>query len=310
MQGHWRAAAILRESRADTLRFAAWYLAEGAASLLLHFDDPQDPAIGVLDDHPRITCIRCTDEFWQGLGIAPDAPFVKRQNAALTAAYHATTEPWFLNVDADEFLHVGDAALADLLAAQPPSVQALRVITAEAVGRAGPGPEPAPAVTHFRLPMERDAARRVYGDDAPLFGPRRKGLIGHPQGKSVTRTGIAGARVRQHWVETGDGARVAERVLDAGSGCHLLHLIGLDFDAWRAKLDWRSGSRGFTTPLTARIAAARAGPDPEAALRRLYDAMHRMDAARLARLAAEGARLDLALDLDARVRAAFGPAAI
>jgi len=300
MQGEWRAAAILNESLADTLRFAAWYLAEGASSLLLMFDNPQDPAIGVLSTHPKIDCIGCTAAFWQDLGMATDANFPKRQNAALTWAYGQTAEPWFLNVDADEFLYVEGRSIGDLLAAQPEGVDAVRVVTAEVVTPVTPK-----SALQFRLPMERPAAKRVYLGDAPLFGPRRKGLVGHPQGKSATRTGLAGVRVRQHWVEREDGSRVAEQEVDHAGRAFLLHMIGQDFDAWRRKLDWRSGSRGFTTPLTERIAAIMAGPDADARLRELYDAMHKLDDAALARLEAEGARLELALDLDAPARALF-----
>lgn len=300
MQVDWRAAAILNESLADTMRFAAWYLAEGAHSLLLFFDDPGAPAIGVLGAHPRITCVPCTADFWDGIGVAPDAPFVKRQNAALTHAYHITGETWFLNVDADEFLMVDGGGIAGLLAGHGHGVEAVRVETAEVV--AAPG-QPR---TQFRLPMPRDVARRVYGDNAYLFGPRRMGLIGHPQGKSATRTGIAGAQVRQHWVQRADGSRVTENLVGRKEHCYLLHMIGLDYDTWRGKLDWRSVSRGFTVPLTRRIEAAMQSDDPEARLREFHKAMHYMDADMLGRLADEGARLEVDLDLDGRVRDIFG----
>lgn len=301
MQGDWRAAAILRESLEDALRFAAWYLDRGANSLLLMFDDPEDPAIAVLGDHPRIDCVACTPAFWQGLGWAPDANFPKRQNAALTWAYQRTEEPWFLNVDADEFLHIEGRSIATLLGAQPQSVEAVRVVTAEAVR-----PEVPKDRLQFRLPMARDKARQVYGENAALFGPRRLGLIGHPQGKSATRTGLGDMRVRQHWVERPDGTPVAEREVGARQQAYLLHMIGYDFDAWQRKLEWRSDSRGFTTPLTRRIEAAMGSEAPEAGLRALYDAMHKMDDAALERLDAVGARLELDLDLEAPRRAIFG----
>ena len=303
MQGEWRAAAILNESLADTLRFAAWYLAEGATSLLLLFDDPRDPAIGVLGDHPRIDCVPCTPEFWAMLGMTPDIPFPKRQNAALTWAYHRTEEPWFLNVDADEFLHVEGRSIATLLAAQPRGVDAVRVLTAEVVRPVTPKDR-----LQFRLPMERAAARQVYKENAALFGPRRKGLIGHPQGKSATRTGLPDVRARQHWIERPDGTLVDERVMGAAQRGFLLHMIGYDFEGWRRKLDWRSVSRGFTTPLTRRIDAALESAAPEAELRALYDSMHMMDEDALDRLDAVGARLELALDLDAPRRRIFGAA--
>ncbi len=299
MQAEWRVAAILNEGLADTMRFAAWYLAEGAHSVLLFFDNPRDPAIGILGDHPRIECVPCTPDFWESIGIRPDARFVKRQNAALTHAYRNTEEPWFLNVDADEFLHVQGRSIGALLGEQDASVEAVRVETAEAVGA------PSRTRAQFRLPMARDAARRVYGENAHLFGPRRMGLIGHPQGKSATRTGIRGAQVRQHWVERRREI-VNERQVGRAEGCYLLHMIGLDYATWRAKLDWRSASRGFTVPLTERIAQAMRSDDPETSLRALHGAMHVMDDAALDRLAAEGAHLELDFDPDARVREVFG----
>lgn len=300
MQVDWRAAAILNESLADTMRFAAWYLAEGAHSLLLFFDNPEDPAIGVLGAHPRIDCVPCTAAFWERIGIAADAPFVKRQNAALTHAYHDTSEPWFLNVDADEFLLVEGGGIGAFLAEQDPATEAVRFETAEVVGA------PDQTLTQFRMPMPRDAAKRVYRDLAYLFGPRRMGLIGHPQGKSATRTGIRGAQVRQHWVQRRRGDTVNERLVGRAERCFLLHMIGLDYDTWRAKLDWRSASRGFTVPLTRRIAEAMQSDDPEARLRAFHSGMHLMDEAMLTRLEAEGARLQMDFDADARVRDIFG----
>ncbi|MDX2482317.1 MAG: glycosyltransferase family 2 protein [Pseudodonghicola sp.] len=303
MQGAWRAAAILNEDPIDTMRFAAWYLSGGASSLLLMFDNPQDPAIGALGDHPRIECVPCTPEFWAMLGMTPDTNFPKRQNAALTWAYHRTNEPWFLNVDADEFLHIEGRSIATLLAAQPRAIEAVRVLTAEVVRPVAPTER-----LQFRLPMPRGAARHVYGESAPLFGPRRQGLIGHPQGKSATRTGLSDVRARQHWVERPDGTPVNERVVGAVQRGFLLHMIGYDFEAWRRKLEWRSVSRGFTTPMTRRIEAAMASDAPEVPLRALYDAMHKLDEAALARLGEVGARLELALDLDAPRRALFDDA--
>ena len=70
MSGEWRVAAILNESLSDTMRFAAWYLAEGASSLLLMFDDPRDPAMDVLTAHPKIDCVGCTAGFWRDLGMS------------------------------------------------------------------------------------------------------------------------------------------------------------------------------------------------------------------------------------------------
>ena len=303
MTATWRVGAILNETLADTLRFAAWYLEAGADGLTLMFDNPQDPAIGVLGDHPKITCIPCTPDFWEGLGLTQDTRFPKRQNFALSHIYRSTSEDWLLNVDADEFVYVADGSIADLLTAQAPEAECIRIETAEIVE-----PLVAQEALTFRLPMERDAARRVYADNAALFGPRRKGLVGHPQGKSATRTGIKGVSLRQHWPQRRNGEPMVERMLTRTDGAHLLHFIGLDYDAWHGKLEWRAGSRGFTVPLTERIEAAMASGNAGAELKELHARLHKASPEVLERLGAEGARLDLQLDLDAVARRVFGDA--
>lgn len=302
MTAPWHVGAILNEPLADTLRFAAWYLEAGAQGLTLLFDNPQDPALAVLSGHPRLTCVPCTPDFWDDLGLAPDTRFTKRQNVALTWIYRQQAEGWLLNVDADEFMWAPGSGIGSFLAAQPAGAEAIRVETAEIVavpdGVAGPV---------YRLPMERDAARRVYGDSAVLFGPRRKGLIGHPQGKSFIRCGRKDVFLRQHWAQRQGGGELAETFVPVrGGAAALLHHIGLDYDVWRAKLDWRLASSGFTVPLTERVRALLEEPDAETRLRALHGDLHGVDAARLDRLRAEGACLEAPVNVDEVATRVFG----
>jgi len=298
----WQVGAILNEPLADTLRFAAWYLEAGAEAVTLLFDNPQDPAIAILDGHPRVTCVPCTPEFWADLGLTPETRFTKRQNVALTWVYRQQAEGGLLNVDADEFMWAPGDGIGAFLAAQPVEAEAIRVETAEIVavhdGAAGPV---------YRLPMERDAARRVYGESAALFGPRRKGLIGHPQGKSFIRCGLKDVALRQHWAQRQGGAEMAETFVPVRGGrAALLHHIGLDYDIWRAKLDWRLVSSGFTVPLTERIRALMDEPDAESRLRALHSDLHAVERARLDRLRAEGACLEPPVDVDGVAARVFG----
>ena len=108
MSERWCVGAILKEPLEVTLGFVAWYLDQGADHIHLFFDDPEDSAIAILDGQARVTCTPCTDDFWRSIAIRPDAPFVKRQNRALTHLYGQLTEGWLLNVDADEILFVQD----------------------------------------------------------------------------------------------------------------------------------------------------------------------------------------------------------
>jgi hypothetical protein len=297
----WHVASVLKEPLNVTLRFVAWYLDQGAERITLFFDDPQDPAIGVLSDTPEVNCIPCTPDFWETLGLSPEVRFTKRQNAAITSAYRGQVHGWLLNVDSDEFLALREGRISDLLAAQPDEVQAVRVLTAELVQ-----PVPARDDMQFRCPMERDVARRVYQNNTRFFGPRRKGLMGHPQGKSLTRAGLKRARLRQHWAEIPGQGRAHEVELGVADGAYLLHMIGEDFATWRKKVPWRMASAGFTHALTDQVAAALESDDAEAALQEIYAGLHELDADALARLHSEGVGVSLSLDLDAPARQRFG----
>ncbi|MBE1286082.1 MAG: glycosyltransferase family 2 protein [Rhodobacteraceae bacterium] len=303
MSGTWQVASILKEPLFVTLRFVAWYLEQGADHVTLFFDDPQDPAIGVLDTHPDVTCIPCTAEFWGKIGLSPDIRFTKRQNAAITWAYHRLQEGWLLNVDSDEFLVLKSGSVSDLLARQEATTQAVRIRTAELVRPETPQPD-----LQFRTPMARDVARRVYQDNAKLFGPRRQGLMGHPQGKSLTRAGLRRARLRQHWAEIPRQGRAREVELSAKDGAYLLHMIGEDYYSWRRKVDWRMASAGFTHALTDQIADVLTQEDPEPDLFEIYLGLHELSDDALARLHQEGVGVSLAVDLDRPAQRLFGEA--
>lgn len=297
----WRVGTIMNEPLAEVLRFVAWYLASGAQEVVICFDNPADPAIALLADHPRLTCVPCTAEFWESLGLTPQDAFVTRQNAALTWIYQRQPEGWLLNVDADEFLFFEGRTIGATLAMVPDDALSVRVVTAERLLAPDGLTE-----SLFRRPMEYDTRKRVYGADAALFGPRRAGLVGHPQGKSAVRCGVPGLRLRQHWPRWGREDEPREQILDHRDGAHLLHMIGADFDVWRSKLAWRCGSRGFTTSLTAEIEAALAAADEGARLKELFDRLHRATPERVQRLEEAGALLRLNWDVDAVVAEVFG----
>ncbi|WP_293574576.1 glycosyltransferase family 2 protein [Phaeobacter sp.] len=289
----WRVGAIMNEPMSEVLRFCAWYLELGAEEVVVCFDNPADPAIEALQHHPQLRLIPCTDEFWDQAGIAPDAAFVKRQNAAMTHIYQVYSDGWFLNVDADELLFFKQGTIQDLLRQVPADAISARIQTAERLNTVD-----GEATHAFRLPMAYQQRKQIYGDDAILFGPRREGLVGHSQGKSIVRCGEPGLRLRQHWPRWGREGDAREVVFGAASGAFLLHLIGEDYDIWRSKLAWRCASRGFTTSLTERIEALLAAGAADEPLRDMFARLHGATDDRLDRMRAAGALLEVSLDLD------------
>lgn len=303
LSGTWHVGAILREPLADTLKFAAWHLEAGADTVTLLFDDPDDPAILRMAGEPRVRAIPCTAAFWAGLGLSPEARFTLRQNAGLTWLYHRTESGWLLNADGDEFLlaDAGGGAMSERLAAVPDDMPAVRVRTAEAIITVAPAD-----LRPFRRPMAYEQRARVYGDDVALFGPRRQGLIGHADGKSLVRAGLAGISLRQHWAVDADGTELRSVEMDATTGVFLLHFVGADYEVWREKLPWRMRSRGLTPKLTRRVEAILSGPDPEAGLRDLHRRLHMADPALLQRMRDEDVLVERAVDLDGPPRRIFG----
>jgi hypothetical protein len=280
-------AAIVNEPAAVLDRFVGWYLGQGADRIELFFDDPLHPDIARFAALPRVTVTPCTAAFWASLGLSAEARFTRRQNAVLTQAYHALTEGWLLNVDADELMYAQGTSLAAWLAAQT-EPQTLRVASAEQVLTEGPA-------QLFRLQIAKPEVNAIYGAEADLFR-RRYGLIGHADGKSFHRAGRRDLRLRQHWAEDASGAPVEGKRLFARDGIHLLHYMAPDYAGWRRKLEWRLGAHGFPDPIKERLRACQASADPEAGFRALFDLLHAPGPDQIAALDAVGGILRLPAD--------------
>lgn len=291
-------ATVIREPAGTTLRFVAWYLAIGAARVVLHFDDPDDPAIPVLQKVAGVTCVPCTDAFWADLGLTRQTRFTRRQNAGITAAYKMAETPWFLAVDGDELVHLAEGSLSDLAAGIAADVPAVRFTSAEAVATEGGG-------LVFRIPIDKQAVRRVYSGDTAFLLIPRQGLVGHADGKSMTRTGLAVSQVRQHWAEGADGTPVRGLTLGRAEGAALLHFFDAGFESWHRKLTWRTESWGFSGRVADRLRQIATGAS-EAELRAIHRDLHHLDPVRQAALVAEGGCFALDVDFDAPARALFG----
>lgn len=294
---------ICKEPVLNILRFVAWHRDLGADRIVIHFDDPEDPAIPHVGGLDFVETVRCTPEFWRGIGIAPDKPFVKRQNAAITSAYRRVRSGWVGVLDGDELFCDETGDLPGRLAGLPPEVRALRVGTAEAISVPGrPGP------AHFRLMLPPPAVRAIYGALAPLVR-RNGGLAGHTEGKSIARAGLEIGLFRQHWPVGPDGGPISDPA--PAEGLRLLHFLAADSESWRRKLEWRLANWGLAPGLKAHLLErAASGGDPAAVWHEVWRGLHEFDAVRLERLAAAGGLFVPGRDLLAPARRLFGAALI
>lgn len=290
---------VLKESLRTTLQFVSWYLEQGADQIILCFDDPQDAAIEVLKDTPKVRCVRCTPEFWRSIGMTVDRRFTRRQNRAVQKFYREQEEGWFLHVDGDELVHLEGRTLAEELKITDPDVRAVQILPVENIQTDQPE-----GVAHFRLLMSRRAVRRIYTGQHGAM-QRRQGLSGHTEGKCATRAGLVDAQMRQHFMHYADGAAIIDRTIGPEEGAYLLHFFDQGYDVWRNKVPWRMSAAGYRGLLGEMMREILDGPEPEEEMRKLYDFMHFFDAERIEKLKQWDAHLSLELDLDGLVTKHF-----
>lgn len=302
----WSVVTIAREPASVIRRFVAWHLDAGAAKVTIFFDDPSDPAIGMVAGLGRVEAIPCTAEFWRKLGADPETHFTRRQKRACLAGYKAAPDGWVLNIDADELLLVQGRSVAAFLAAQPADCRSVLVEPAERVWVAGDE-----RAEVFRLKQPPDIIRELHGDFAD-FMLRGQGMVGHTIGKSILRTGlhaIRGFHLRQHSWQIGWGEMIADARAGPKEGTLILHFHSSGYDDWRRKLDYRLvHGAGLRPKLRALLAAALANGD-EDRIREVYAHLHSLDD-RQARILGQAGLMKVAdLDLDRKVAAHFPVAA-
>lgn len=282
--------SVVREPLLNLFQFITWHRKQGVSRFVLYFDNPSDPALSALAGIADVTCVSCTPMFWLSLGHTPEDRFVRRQCAALTHGYRQVLKGWVAVCDGDEFFQSMAGGLHSVVARAPDDVSAVRVLPAEPIQT-----DADDSLIHFRTPIPKFAVASIYGD-VGLLVRRNGGLVGHKQGKSITRAGLPIRVMRQHWAQDHNDVAVPEIVVGRGEGALLLHFFDRGYESWRAKLDWRLGAWGFPRPIAASLwplnEAIRAGGElarqAEADVKSIYRALHHFDQAKLKALEEAG----------------------
>lgn len=247
MSPTWGLVATVKAPAEAVLDFAAWHLELGARRLTIYLDDPEDPVFPLLKAHPRISAIRCDDQYWRRRSKSgrPD----KHQLRQVLNATHCYTRKnaldWLGHVDVDEFL-LPETTVADALATLPDSCLSARMRPQEVL--APPPGSTATSLIRLRafslpLPQRQAETARIY----PEFGDYLNGgMLSHVAGKLFVRKGLRDVTFKIHRVVAGEQEDPAQQELPQ---LPLAHLHAASWEAWRDHFAFRLARGAYRAEL-------------------------------------------------------------
>lgn len=231
--------SLMRESPEVVLRFASYYVREGAEEVLVYYDGA--PPAELSGSEPAgLAVIACDDAFWAKTGGLRPVALEERQAAVYRLGLARCRSAWLLVVDADEYVF-GDRAIGTFLDQVPADADAVKLPTAEAVWGPGDDLDTPFGSTHFRTVWPRDRLWRLLR--GPLYGRAarymRRGVVGHVGGKEFLRAGRPYSRIGNNAADR-DGVTISRFAaeIDPGlAGMYLGHFDAIGLARWREK--WR-----------------------------------------------------------------------
>jgi hypothetical protein len=208
----------IRAPIGETLSFVQYYLNEGVDQIYLFFDDPNDPAIPILEKNPQVICTKCDNKHWDNIdprGMSIEERQHYNSRIGLEMARRNGHE-WILHVDSDELVFC-KKGIKNVLAEIKPSVQVVNFPTLEAVQHKLEYDNVFAEVSTFKV-----VPPQIYGNRKERYLLRFRGgyqevakkvvsflgykkilsdgfIYGHILGKSATRTSANIARLGNHY---------------------------------------------------------------------------------------------------------------
>jgi hypothetical protein len=230
--------STVRSTADELLEFTHYHLNVGIDQILLFFDDPQDPALAVLDGvSPRVIAFRCDTAFWRAQRVKRPSIIEHRQlvNANLALAWARQHRfDWIIHIDSDELL-LADTDLRDILSAEASPV--VRFPMKEAVAERESYPTRFHA-TLFREPLPQARIDSLSPADRASILFEGEYFRGHTASKAAIRVNSAVKSVGIHGAAK---PRLPER---QSSEITLLHYDCIGLEDWKRKWERRLDGSG------------------------------------------------------------------
>lgn len=231
-------ASLVKAPPQVLVEWAAYHLNSGIDEMHIFFDDPQDPAIALLEPHPSITCYRCDAQFWRDL-VEPmkrEVPDVvpEKQHIMLRYLLGRTdlNIDWLAHIDSDELIWAPGDLRTALHQQCREGLDHVQMLPLEAVPPRPQMQDPFREVTVFK---EHKPKEYVEARERGVTAPFRTGKLfrGHRRGKALVRFGaIKTMRVHGPTLGTLASGRIASETAD---DLWILHYDAGSFDEWFTK---------------------------------------------------------------------------
>jgi len=238
------AVSTVKAPSDQLLAFVNYHLNIGIDRLYLYFDDPEDPAIDLLQPYTDVTITVCDSEYWMHGGSPKDASIELRQirnaNHVLTLARTHGID-WITHIDSDELIYPA-SDIKEYLAELAQGVNLVRMRIGEAVGVSTSKHTIFDDIKYFK---NRAGKKKI--DEASDRGCLRPFFYGeyfraHVQSKCIVRTSSPVKSMKIHTPEATPNSQF--EVLLARE-IRLLHYDCTSFDSWKEK--WLARLDGTAT---------------------------------------------------------------
>jgi len=240
----------LRASYSDIMSFVYYHLNSGIDHMYLFFDNPEDTAITALEEEKRVTCFKCSNDYWNNAKkfvqrdksvrvFKPELDTLDLEDRQITNANHALSLSrergfdWIVHLDSDELIFPIDKLRKEIFDV-PKDVSEVRFQVREAISSQLKYNNPFAEVSLFKKPVSKrkSVIAKNMGCSIIFEGEYFRG---HEQSKCAIRTSsdIQSMSIHKPYYVSTNNKRIKSKAVK------LFHFDTMGFENWQNKWKWR-----------------------------------------------------------------------